>query len=102
MIDSSCAVGVFAFLGGGVHIYSKFLPCVNAHTILALGVLMQKDHTFEASLGYLMKSILKKEEEEEEKSRGREGGRTCFNLFLTVGIITKPQQTQPLAAMILR
>lgn len=50
-----------------MHIYSKFLSCVNTHTILALGVLVQKDHTFEASLGYLMKSILKKEEEEEEK-----------------------------------
>lgn len=40
---------------------------MKTHIVLALRVLLQKDHKFEASLGYILKSVLMKKKKAEEE-----------------------------------
>lgn len=54
---------------------------MKTHIVLALRVLLQKDHKFEASLGYILKSVLMK------KKKAKEEGEEdfYFNLCLYLG-----------------
>lgn len=72
--------GQYLCICGVLLYFPVFSPTVKAHTILALRVLMQKDRKFEASLGYILKSVLMKKKKVEE-----EGEEDFLNLCLYLG-----------------
>lgn len=71
VIFSGCVEAVFAYMWRNA-VCSSISPCVKAHTMLALRVLMQKNHKFEASWGYVMKPILMKKKKAAAAEEGEE------------------------------